>query len=501
MKRLALSALSMALIGLACDEAAGPLRFEATPSNAPPRIASYLPPDTVLDTFVGETVSFSLQATDPDGDELGFGFFLDDSLVSNTPDWSYRVADVGRCRVHAEVSDGERAAAVDWQLTRYAAEGDPIEIVTFAPTAEPDVSILRWIAGRDSRGEPLDTFWVRTALAPITSEDAWNQGHTHIPVPPALAPGDTMTMWLHDLAPLQTHYVAVRGVDSRYHFTRLGASPSLVTPGIALAGVVTALPAWEPVPSVTVSLSAYETLSGADGRFALLDLPFISASLVARDDGTAQGVGTYYDYRRPYTTTWRDSVELYLLEDQGVQAAGYYANFLQMYRHLTDAAGSPAPTGTRRWEPPIALYVPPLTSGGLDYRATIVQVAEEINTTMNLTLFEIVLQPPPVGVAVVYSADAITDRFLMRERTADGYPLRGEVTIRSRYTVADGLEMRRNVRHELGHALGLNHSNAPAHLMYPLVPTRDDFHPDEIAVVWTLYAMPRGLDVLGFVND
>ncbi|MDH3197727.1 MAG: matrixin family metalloprotease [Candidatus Krumholzibacteria bacterium] len=493
--------VGVALMGLACDEDATRPPSEVQTRNAPPAIVSYLPADTLVEGFVGVPLDFSLQAADPDGDDLHFRFFLDDSLVSNESEWRYVVADVGPCRVRGEVSDGEHELALTWRMTRYVAEGDPIEIVSFTSTAAPDVSIVRWIAGRDSRGNPLQTYWVRTALGPIATEYAWTLGRTYEPVTGAPAPGDTVTMLLHDLAPLKTHYIAVRGVDSRFEYTRLGASPSLLTAGMSLTGVVIALPDGTTAPGVTVRLSAHETVAGVDGRFALRDLPSITASLIASDDGVAPGVGAYYDYAVLYTTVWIDSVELYLLRDQPVGAAGYYPSFLVMYRHLTDVGGIPVPSHTRRWEPPIALYVPPFAYGGLDYRATIVAVAGEINATIGLTLLTIVDDAPAVGVTVVYSAQATADRFIMRERTPDWYPRRGEVTFRTRYQEGDRVEFRRIARHELGHALGLGHSNAPVHLMYPLFPTQEDFHADEVAVIRSHYGMPRGLDMTRFLND
>jgi len=161
-------------------------------------------------------------------------------------------------------------------------------------------------------------------------------------------------------------------------------------------------------------------------------------------------------------------------------------------------AGIPVPTQTRRWELPIPLYVPPFANGGLDYRAAVVEVAADINATTGLPIFSIVGTPPAVGVTVGYDPLAQADRYHYLEWSADWYPLRGEVAFRTVYQAGDALEFRRVVRHELGHALGLSHSYSSLHLMYPLFPTLDDFHPDEIAVIRTLYGVPRGLDVTRF---
>jgi predicted Zn-dependent protease len=70
------------------------------------------------------------------------------------------------------------------------------------------------------------------------------------------------------------------------------------------------------------------------------------------------------------------------------------------------------------------------------------------------------------------------------------------VTFRTEYTAPVEDAFKLVARHELGHALGLNHSADRQHLMVGgAAPSVSYFDSDEIAVLRTYYIIPRGTNV------
>lgn len=89
--------------------------------NQPPQIVSYLPAGLNQSLEVGQTLSFSITASDPESDPLQFSWFLDDELMGNEATFALLAtpAMVGQKLVKGLVTDnvpGHTALSVTWQV-------------------------------------------------------------------------------------------------------------------------------------------------------------------------------------------------------------------------------------------------------------------------------------------------------------------------------------------------------------------------------------------------
>ncbi len=126
----------------------------------PPIIKSYSPRTPTLHTAVGDSLSFSISAIDPDEQNLQFSFVLGESLAATGPEWIYVVHETGDIEVRGSVTDGTAESAIRWELTRVMPVNLPPEIVRVDPP-EPEVTIIVGasidftISAMDPEGKPL----------------------------------------------------------------------------------------------------------------------------------------------------------------------------------------------------------------------------------------------------------------------------------------------------------------------------------------------------------
>jgi hypothetical protein len=131
-----LASLSVAAAALAGCGSEDPARF-----GRPPVVESYSPRDRALTAFVGDTLTFSLHAVDPDRDALAMSFAVDGGLRGGKVPWSYFVEDTGFVTVRGTVSDGEFESYIEWRVESFEPVNYPPVISTFQPI-EPNPTLI-----------------------------------------------------------------------------------------------------------------------------------------------------------------------------------------------------------------------------------------------------------------------------------------------------------------------------------------------------------------------
>jgi hypothetical protein len=170
---------------------------------------------------------------------------------------------------------------------------------------------------------------------------------------------------------------------------------------------------------------------------------------------------------------------------------------------MTDVPLIPYTADQRRRELPIALYCRPYTHAGLDYAATIEAVGDELAGVFGSPVFYRAPDPLPAArVETTYNGVITRDRYSIREWSPDYYPLAGLIEFRVHYADSTVEAFKQIIRHELGHALGLNHSFDPGHLMVGFqAASVPSFTPDEVALLRSYYSIPRGWDMRRYARD
>lgn len=476
------------------------------PVNRPPQIVGFEPVEPDPTMVVGEPVTFSVQAVDPESEPLDYAFALDGSVVGHAASYRYSPVAVGNHRLVASVRDAEHERAHEWNI-RVLAEADTIVpatvgITRFVTGAEPGDVDLEWIAvGDDGMAGRPSNYLVRTSPTPIETEEDWVRASRRPAVPPPAAPGDTMRMTLAGITPAQWTHVAVRAVDDFGNLSALSASPGARARGYRFGGVVLDALTRQPVAGAIVRFQGRRDTTDASGRWELREVGPEIGSLVAQDEEVEGVTGAYFDYVMGYTAVHLDEITLWLIPNVPLEST-MYVDFLAFFLSMTPAYWLPGNPYQMRWNLPVDLHVPPASFHGLDYDSVIVDVAGQFDADLGEPTFRIVPQDPATGVRVEYSGSINRDFFDLFDWDGRGFPVHGRIVHRTSYSPAFVQSLVNVSRHELGHALGLRHSVDPIHVMVDgPAPSRPEFSPDERAVLRVFYHLPRGWRVLGFRRD
>jgi hypothetical protein len=388
----------------------------------------------------------------------------------------------GTHAVEATVSDGYLTAHTLWLLTvTEVPVNSPPRILSTQP---PEVGVTAFVGETiqfaadaiDPDGDDLDVFYrvndVRTA-----------SGNTFAFTPPV---GEYIVQ-----------FVASDGELSVSHSWGV----TIIDPLLTLSGRIRDAVTGESIEGVLVSIGGITVVTDASGVFDFEASPPDGLTLTIRDEEDEGSFGEYFDYARVYSPSEGTYLNLFLLPNITLDTA-YYSDFHQFYRAMTDERGIPASTAQRRWAPPIDLYVPPFSANGLDYREAIVSVAAEFDAIIGTPLFQVVGDMPALGVHVEYSSDIYADNYAVEEWTDDWFPVQARIRFRTSYSPGSLEPFKVVIRHELGHALGLNHSADRRHLMVGgQSPGTSWFSDDELHVIEALYRIPRGHEMLDHLRD
>jgi|GEM_PF-5345983 len=166
----------------------------AGPVNQPPVIISTNPPGTTFTMQVSTTQTFSVVASDPNGDTLMYTWTVDGSAVgSNSPSYDYTApSEPGTHTIEVTVSDGSLTATHSWLVTVVTAPTNHAPVFeTYSPayTVFPLQVNTPWdfyANATDEDGDPIIYTWTLDGAPESTSTNHYqypgsaNAGETHI---------------------------------------------------------------------------------------------------------------------------------------------------------------------------------------------------------------------------------------------------------------------------------------------------------------------------------
>ena len=129
LKKIIIPAILCAIVSFgSCIYQNSPLQPNQTP------VVTYFAPEAVqFSLTVADSVTFVLKGTDPDGDQLKYTFFVNDTLRGTTDRFIFRPRIPGQFRVLGAVCDSDRKALCEWLVTVNEKDNKPPNITWAFP--------------------------------------------------------------------------------------------------------------------------------------------------------------------------------------------------------------------------------------------------------------------------------------------------------------------------------------------------------------------------------
>ncbi len=136
-----------------------------------PYFIAWSPEDTVFTTLLGDTVAFSVEAVNQQGDELSYAWYFADTLRGQNTDFEMVFDSLGAFEVQCQVSDAEFTAAITWHITvddffirqilpdslrMTVRRGSTLPFMLEVACVEPEAPTVEWsVVNRDNDREYL----------------------------------------------------------------------------------------------------------------------------------------------------------------------------------------------------------------------------------------------------------------------------------------------------------------------------------------------------------
>jgi len=101
--------------------------------NQPPALVTVTPEVTYFSLTVPDSCLFLVRASDPDGDEVQYQFWINDSLMTTRNELTFRARSAGYYVVRAEARDLGRKAVHEWYVTVFQKGNKPPDITWWYP--------------------------------------------------------------------------------------------------------------------------------------------------------------------------------------------------------------------------------------------------------------------------------------------------------------------------------------------------------------------------------
>jgi hypothetical protein len=469
------------------------------PENQPPAIDTYRPPVDHIFMIVGDAQEFFVQASDPENRPLSYFYTVNDTPASNSQRLNYMATYVGSMGVKVSVSDGESFARQEWNIT-VAAEPDSIApaavmLISAGKGTDPGELLVRWTAvGDDDMDGRASNYILRTSTDPIVDEFSWERASDKPGEPPAAEAGQVQEMMVRGLHPADSVFVAVRAQDDFGNLSPLGNTLGGITKGLEVYGTIRDAVTQAPLPGIMVTIGRHTEATRADGSYALTELPAVISDVAVRDEDIPGVYGSYFDIIRPgYRVAHRDTLDYWMLPNLALETTEY-PDFLSFFKEMTRSDDNCYGNRCllRTWRTPCKVHIPALINKGINYRQVVWKALQDWNDSLGVTIFEWADAKPDTGVYIVFDSTA-SEKYEVENFDPQWFSIQGRITLKSNYELQLQALLEKTARHEVGHALGMDHSSDEGHLMVGgRVPAVPGPTPDEVSLGKAMYGIPRG---------
>jgi hypothetical protein len=149
--------------------------------NQPPTIVSVTPEVTYFNMTAPDSCTFLIRASDPDGDQVQYSFWVNDSLVTTRNEFMFRAVAAGSFTIRAEARDIGRKAVHEWFVSVFKKENRPPEIIWWYPEQSTVACAVGdtlefHVRARDPNGDTLRySFYLDSHLLHTGSPDLINR--------------------------------------------------------------------------------------------------------------------------------------------------------------------------------------------------------------------------------------------------------------------------------------------------------------------------------------